>query len=68
MTHGPDPIDAEEAFQNNLYYFFRALEILSHDPERQCEEMGDFNTAWELKDDVMAGRALLGSPFLRDEE
>lgn len=60
----PQPLGAEESFRNGCHYFLQALEILSHEPERQCKEMGDYNTAWELKDDVMAGRYLLGQGFL----
>jgi len=59
-----EPLGAEESFRNGCHYFLQALEILSRDPERQCKEMGDYNVAWELKDDVMAGRYLLGQRFL----
>jgi len=37
-------------------------------PEQQCEEMVDSNVAWELKDDVMTGRYLLGKGFLQASE
>src|SRR6059058_4613943 len=68
MSTAPEPIDAEEAFHNGFYYFLRALEALSLDADAQCEAMGDCNVAWELKDDVMAGRYLVGSGFFSPSE
>ena len=41
-----------EAYANALYYFYSALEVLSEDAEKQCEIMGNFNVAWELRDDA----------------
>lgn len=64
MSTTSEPLDAEEAFHNGFYYFLRAAETLSLDADSQCKEMGDSNVAWELKDDVMAGRYLLGAGFL----
>ena len=68
MSTVPEPISTEEAFHNGFYYFLCAVEVLSHDPERQCAEIGDYNVAWELKNDVMAGRYLLGTGFLPANE
>lgn len=68
MTTSPEPFDEEDVDHNTFHFFFRSLTILSYEAERQCEEMGDFNTAWELKNDVMNGESLLGSNFLTDLE
>jgi hypothetical protein len=41
----------------------RALETLSEEAERQCEVMGHFNVAWELRDDAVDGaNAILTLP------
>ena len=64
----PTPIGAgkqireREAFENGYYYFIQALEILAQDASAQCENSGNYNVAWELKDDVSAGAYLLNSP------
>jgi hypothetical protein len=59
-----DAISAEESFRNSCHYFLEALRVLGLPPEQQCEEVGDYNVAWELKNDVLAGRYLLGLGFL----
>ncbi len=41
-------IREREAFENG-YYFIKALEILALDAPTQCETMGNYNVAWELK-------------------
>ena len=56
------PLSEREAFENGYYYFVTAVEILSLPASAQCERMGNYNTAWELKDDVGAGSHLLRSP------
>ena len=53
-----------EAFQNAYLYFVSAVGTLAASPEQQCEWMGDFNVAWELKDDVSAGKFLVGREML----
>ena len=50
-----DSISPEESFDLGLHYLRKALEILSADPEVQCQEMGNFNVAYELHRDVSAG-------------
>ena len=57
---GLDP----DSFRNSYYYFIDAVRTLAADAETQCERMGDFNVAWELKDDVGAGKYLIGRNFL----
>lgn len=59
-----DGVPLIEALHNGFYYFLQALEKLKEEPERQCQLMGDYNTAWELRSDVAAGRHLIGNGFL----
>jgi len=42
--------------------FRSAVEMLGLDPLDQCQAMGNYNVAWELKDDVSAGSFILASP------
>jgi len=59
----PQPeMSEEEAFANAYYYFVEAVEVLSMPAENQCEITGNFNVAWELKDDVSAGAYLFNLP------
>jgi hypothetical protein len=53
-----------EATHNAFYYFLRAVDVLKEEPERQCQLMGDYNTAWELQSDIGAGRYLIGKGIL----
>jgi len=57
-----EKISEEEEFSNAYYYFLEALTILSGDVDTQCKAMGNFNVAWELKDDVCRGSYLLDMP------
>ena len=57
-----EEISEEEGFANAFFYFIKALRILAADADTQCERMGNYNVAWELKDDVSAGAYLLGLP------
>lgn len=41
-----------EAFEHAYHYFAQALEVLTSDPKTQCEKGGNYNVAWELKNDV----------------
>ena len=72
--HRPDrniilPIDPLEAAYNALQHFLRALDVLKEPPEAQCRLMGDYNTAWELTEDITAGRHLIFKGILdRDDE
>jgi hypothetical protein len=52
----------EESYHNSYYYFIRAVKILSESPEKQCELVGNYNVAWELKDEVTSGLYLIESP------
>ena len=53
-----DPISPEESFDLGLHYFRKALVVLAADPEVQCQEMGNYNVAYELHRDVLAGLRL----------
>jgi len=56
-----DTLD-EDAYANSYHYFQRSLAILSQDAEEQCLAMGNFNVAWEIKDDVISnGYAVLST-------
>ena len=59
-----DPLNAsemseQEQFELGYYYFIQALKILAKEANAQCQEMGNCNVAWELKDDVSAGSYML---------
>lgn len=58
----------EEEFHSSYRIFLNAIEMLSSSPEDQCELMGDYNVAWELKDDVSAGQYLIGRGFLTNSQ
>ena len=59
-----DSITDEEAFHNSYYYYVEALGILADTAENQCQRVGDYNVAWELKDDVAAGKYLVSRGHL----
>ena len=46
-------MDALEEFENRYYYFRQHLEILAQEPLEQCTRQGNYNTAWELQNDVL---------------
>ncbi|MES2282712.1 MAG: hypothetical protein V4542_14970 [Pseudomonadota bacterium] len=54
----------ESEFHSGYRVFVQAVEMLSRPPSEQCELMGDYNVAWELKDDVRAGKYLVGLGYL----
>ncbi|MCE4360022.1 hypothetical protein [Xanthomonas hortorum] len=64
----PQQISALEASQLAYDVFIFTVETLSRSPEDQCEAMGDYNTAWELRDDALAGHYLIGSGLLTDQQ
>jgi hypothetical protein len=65
-----EKISVEEGFAHAFFYFIKALKILAADADTQCKRMGNYNVAWELKDDVSAGAYLLSLPggMLTQEE
>jgi hypothetical protein len=64
----PSQITTEEAFRNGYRIFIFTLEVLSRPPMEQCELMGDFNTAWELRDDALRGHELIGSGLFTGQQ
>ena len=61
-------ISPEEAAQNSYQVFHFTLQALASQPEEHCEMMGDYNTAWELRDDALAGHYLIGSDLFTSEQ
>ena len=59
-----DLITDEEEFHNSYYYYVKALGMLAETAENQCQLMGDYNVAWELKEDVAAGKYLVNRGYL----
>ena len=64
----PMQLSALEAKHNAYDVFVFTLEALASPAERQCELMGDYNTAWELRDDALAARYLIGSGLFTDHQ
>ncbi|MGP8473895.1 hypothetical protein [Burkholderia sp. PR2] len=64
MTNEPDSdeLTPEEQFANSYLYFIKAIETLAADADKQCAIMGNYNVAWEIKDNVSAGMFLLDIP------
>ena len=54
-------ISLEESSHHAYRQFISTLEILICQPEEQCELTGYGNSAWDLRDDALAARYLLGS-------
>ena len=55
----PGQIEPSEEFENAFWYFLKALRVLSHDAEAQCEEMDNYNAPWEIQNDVAEGSLAL---------
>jgi hypothetical protein len=68
MTSSTDLRADEDEFLSSYRIFVNALEMLSYPAERQCTSMGNFNVAWELKDDVARGKYLIGRGYLTAEQ
>jgi len=58
----------EDEFHSSLRIYLNALEMLASSPGEQCRQMGDYNVAWELKDDVQSGKYLVGRGYLEEVE
>jgi len=56
MIEEAEEITEEESHRTGFFYFVEALRILSLDADRQCEAMGNFNTPWEICDDIYGGK------------
>ncbi|RBP15892.1 hypothetical protein DFR50_107162 [Roseiarcus fermentans] len=54
MSEAPKNIVTDEdIYANNYHYFYNSLLILSEDSEAQCQVMGFYNVAWEIRDDML---------------
>ncbi|MDB6062005.1 MAG: hypothetical protein JWM78_2108 [Verrucomicrobiaceae bacterium] len=51
-------MDNLEVFENSFHHFVQAVEVMTLPPQEQCERMGHFNVAFEIKEDVFAGAYL----------
>ncbi|MCS3744947.1 hypothetical protein FHY18_000477 [Xanthomonas arboricola] len=67
MSH-PSQISTLEAFHNAYDVFVFTLGSLAESADKQCELMGDYNTAWELRDDALAGHYLIGSGLFTEQQ
>jgi len=65
----PTDLRAEESeFHSGYRVFVQAVEMLALSADAQCAAMGDYNVAWELKDDVQAGKYMVGQGYLSPEQ
>ena len=64
--HSPE--QDEDEFHSSLRLYLSSLEMLAAMAEAQCDLMGNYNVAWELKDDVSAGQFLVGRGYLSAEQ
>jgi hypothetical protein len=48
-------ISDSDYFENAFFYFVKALQLLALDADLQCQQMGNYNVAWELQQDVAQG-------------
>jgi hypothetical protein len=64
----PQQTSALEASHLAYDVFIFTVEILSSSPEQQCEAMGDYSTAWELRDDALAGHYLIDSGLFTEQQ
>ena len=55
-------ISDKEEFELAYRAFVKALKVIAEDPATQCKMMGNYNVAWELKDDATSGTYLLDLP------
>ena len=58
----------ESEFHSGYRVWVQAVQMLALSPEEQCASMGDYNVAWELKDDVQAGKYFAGQGYLNSEQ
>jgi hypothetical protein len=64
----PEPVSELEGLQYTFLGFMNAVEALAASPVAQCEWIGDYNVAWELRTDVAAGKYLIGTKFLNSDQ
>lgn len=66
MNNGDaEEISNEEYFENSYRVFILALGALASTAEEACRQYGNYNVAWEIRDDVAAGLYLGQNPAHR---
>jgi hypothetical protein len=68
MVTSADLRTDECEFHSGYRVFVQAVEMLAMPAEAQCAAMGDYNVAWELKDDVQAGKFMVSRGYLSSEQ
>ena len=63
-----EKLSEREAFEHAYFNFLQTLEVLASDPKTQCEKGGNYNVAWELKNDISAGAYIFRLPERLSEE
>jgi len=61
-------MSAIEASHLSYNVFLFTVETLAKPAEEQCQAMGDYNTAWELRDDALYGHNLIGTGFFTEQQ
>jgi hypothetical protein len=68
MVSATDLRADESEFHSGYRVFVQAVAMLASSAEEQCVSMGDYNVAWELKDDVCSGKYMVGLGYLSPEQ
>ncbi len=68
MPSAADLAQDEEEFHSSFRIYLNAIELLAASPEEQSRMMGNYNVAWELREDVQNGQYLLGRGYLDETE
>ncbi|HCB13964.1 MAG TPA: hypothetical protein DEP36_10415 [Gammaproteobacteria bacterium] len=68
MPAAAELLEDEDEFHSSLRIYLNAVEMLASSPKEQCRQMGDYNVAWELKEDVQNGKFLVGRGYLDETE
>jgi hypothetical protein len=58
----------ESQFHSSYRVFLEAVRMLALPAADQCRMMGNYNVAWELKDDVAAGKYLVDRGYLDEAQ
>jgi len=57
-------ISNRDSIENSYYYFIETLSILAKSPVEQCTAMGDYNVAFELRDDGLVVDDFIGQKII----
>lgn len=68
MVSAAELQEDESQFHSEYRVWLQAVQMLSLPAEEQCAAMGDYNVAWELKDDARAGKYLAQRGYLTAEQ